>query len=243
MNQNKVNNTWEWITRISAIAAFVMSSYTFYDSWQTKNLTLDFSAKDLVDQAWDKLGGKEGSTSLNSKMIKKSPERVILAERLLNKSIRIKPTTKAYRMKAIIFASQEKMEAALENYEKALEVESGDDYEDSTTLSNMGDTFRFKKNYEKAIEFYLNALKFDENNYIAHYGLGVVYFEQSNLRKSERSFKEVVEIEPIDIDANYYLGRIYHKQKEYDKAKAYYRKVLEVNPRDTQAKHFLNKIP
>ena len=58
---------------------------------------------------------------------------------------------------------------------------------------------------------------------------GIEYFKQKDFKKSEKQFKEIIEIDSNEIISNFYLGAISFEKNELDKSKTYLFKVISVD--------------
>jgi tetratricopeptide (TPR) repeat protein len=122
-----------------------------------------------------------------------------------------------------------KYDSAIENYEKALELNPK--YVD--VLNNLGLIYDKLENYQKAIFYYQNALEIKPDYAIAHYNTGLAYYKLKNYSKAIEFYKKAIELKPTYDKALYALGLVYYYQNNYPEAEYYYLKSVEVNPKYT----------
>ena len=132
-------------------------------------------------------------------------------------------------------------ETSIENYQSALLLakEQSNKAQQASILKSIGTTYLVKIiNYEKAIEYYTNALVLyfqihDSNAVAACYNnIGVTYnrwgqYDSAiqNHMKQLRLNEDIKNLSGISY-ANNNIGNIYHNLKEYNNALEYYRKSL-----------------
>ena len=92
-----------------------------------------------------------------------------------------------------------------------------------------------KKEFERAIQAYLNAIKLKPDNFKAYYNLGLVYAELGEYGNEIQAYIKALELNPDFIEADYNLGNSYLKLGENDKAIQTFQKVLNSNPMDFRA--------
>ena len=82
---------------------------------------------------------------------------------------------------------------------------------------------QYRKEYDKAEEYFLKAIELGNTN--AFNNLGVLYFNQEKYDKAEKYYLQA--IDKGNNDALFNLGILYSKQKEYEKAEKYYLEAIE----------------
>jgi tetratricopeptide (TPR) repeat protein len=99
----------------------------------------------------------------------------------------------------------------------------------SVALS-LGDDLKQKGDYVEAIKAYEDALKLDSHKSLAHYRLGEVFFQQSNLQSAANSFRDALNGDKnpkwIEVWCYIYLGKIYDILGQRQRAMAEYNKAL-----------------
>lgn len=74
------------------------------------------------------------------------------------------------------------------------------------------------KNLPDATESFLMATKLDHNNDRAWFGLGQIYFSQSQFNKAIDAFSKAVNISRTDAEYQAFLGKAYLEVRQYGKA-------------------------
>ena len=103
------------------------------------------------------------------------------------------------------------------------------DYINPNTLATLGYFYIVVKNYEKAEEITLLALKDNENYYPAWDNMGQIYLEQNDYDKAKEYFEKSISINPKSVDSLYHLGIIEEAKENKEKAKEYFKKALGCN--------------
>jgi tetratricopeptide (TPR) repeat protein len=78
---------------------------------------------------------------------------------------------------------------------------------------NLGNTYRTKGDYDRAIEAYKEAIKLDPDDAKAHHVLGVTYHIKEenahyNYDKAIEAYKEAIKLDPDYVNAHYNLDKL-----------------------------------
>ena len=68
----------------------------------------------------------------------------------------------------------------------------------------LGKIYQNLKKTEEAIEEYTNCIKYDSENYKAHFQIGLIFYMKSELIMARQMFEHCLKIEP-----DYVLGKFY----------------------------------
>jgi tetratricopeptide (TPR) repeat protein len=102
--------------------------------------------------------------------------------------------------------------------------------------ASRGNLHLKRKEYNSAEFEYDSALKLDEENVRAHYGLGKLHLEQGNQEKAREIFRQLSQIEALFEEDNKHIfnefGIDLRLNKMYDEAIANYTKALEISTHD-----------
>jgi tetratricopeptide (TPR) repeat protein len=105
------------------------------------------------------------------------------------------------------------------------------DNEVVTRNIEQGDKYRNHQQYQKAIEFYREALENDPYNLDAYYGIGYSNLKMGLHTHAIESFVVAVKIDPCDPESHYNLGIVYFLMKEKVPAFEQY-KILKILDND-----------
>lgn len=139
--------------------------------------------------------------------------------------------TGAYILLGDINENKNKIEEAIRNYEKALEIEPQND------MAKAKYTYLLVKNdqYDKAITS-LSELQKQMEHFINPAQLeimvdtGILLAEKNELESALAVLQKVVEISPSHPEAWLNLGMVYLKYGQIDKAQEHYQKAIEIDP-------------
>ena len=109
-------------------------------------------------------------------------------------------------------------------------------------LLNNGNKAYKRGDLEKATQYYLKAVKFDEQFYLAFYQLGVLEKKMGNSDLAISYFNKAIEIKPDFHKAWFTLGTSYEADNNLDSAIVKYNKAIELNPGYTKAYNNLGNI-
>lgn len=95
-------------------------------------------------------------------------------------------------------------------------------------------------NYLKAIEYFNEAIKIKNDDYLAYQYLAFSYFSiddgsTESYSKIQKNAEKSIELNKDAIDSYILLGQLYYKSKLYDKAKETFQKALSINPKKVEA--------
>ena len=109
-------------------------------------------------------------------------------------------------------------------------------------LLNNGNKAYKRGDIEKASQYYLKAVTFDEQFYLAFYQLGVLEKKMGNSDLAISYFNKAIEIKPDFHKAWFTLGTSYEADNNLDSAIVKYNKAIELNPGYTKAYNNLGNI-
>jgi tetratricopeptide (TPR) repeat protein len=178
----------------------------------------------------------------------------------------------AYNNLGFFQSGQGKIDEAMENYRRALEINPL--YEDA--LNNMGYALAGRKRHAEAIPFYEAALRIKTNHvevhnnlgnalseigkipeamehyrYVlsqnpehadAHNNLGIALAMQGKLDEALSHFRAAIRFKPNYASAHSNLGNGLAAQRKFDEAMVEYQESLRLNPRDAQAHNNLGNV-
>ncbi|MFN3412071.1 MAG: tetratricopeptide repeat protein [Exilispira sp.] len=95
-------------------------------------------------------------------------------------------------------------------------------------------------NYLKAIEYFNEAIKIKNDDYLAYQYIAFSYFSiddgsTESYSKIQKNAEKSIELNKDAIDSYILLGQLYYKSKLYDKAKETFQKALSINPKKVSA--------
>jgi len=99
-----------------------------------------------------------------------------------------------------------------------------------------------EKNFQKAVENYLIAVKINPNSYSAYNNLGNIMFLTGNRQQAVEFYKKSIEINPNQIDSRLNLGILYYYEGKLNLAAEQFNKVLELDAKNEKAIIMLKKM-
>lgn len=116
---------------------------------------------------------------------------------------------------------------AITAFNKAISLDPGD----SGGYMGLGDVYYYgTKEYQKAINAYLNGLQLDDDNYIATYNVGWSYNELGNYNEAIRWMNQTAKIKPDYYSAYVEMGYAYYKLNQDTQSINAYQKALQYKP-------------
>lgn len=98
-----------------------------------------------------------------------------------------------------------------------------------------------KKDYNRAIEVYSEAIELNPNDYTLYNDRGLVYYTKRDYDKAIADFDKSIELHPASLTYNN-RGVAYEDKGDRENAVADYRKALQLDPDNEQANQNLEKL-
>ena len=99
-----------------------------------------------------------------------------------------------------------------------------------------------EKNFNKAIENYLQVIKINPRSYSSYNNLGNIMFVLNNIDKAIEFYKKSIEINPNQVDARINLGIAYYYQGKINLAAEEFNEVLKIDSKNEKAIFYIKKI-
>ena len=123
------------------------------------------------------------------------------------------------------FFYQEKYNKAIKTYDQYIEAYP----EDANCYFNLGLTYLKLLDEEKAITYFLEAYKYDNNHVPAIYDIADYYYKKENFEESLYYFSLLKDLDSKNPEVFYRLGILEYKINEYEKAKEHLLKAIDLD--------------
>lgn len=101
------------------------------------------------------------------------------------------------------------------------------------TLINDAKVALEKVDFSAAELLLKQAMALDDQNFLVHYLLGLVYANQNQFQQAIESFGRAVALQPNSAEANYNLALMYLSARDYQKALPFHQRSIELNPKNS----------
>ncbi len=108
--------------------------------------------------------------------------------------------------------------------------------------NNLGLTYLFRGNSEKAEESFLTALMLTPDSYEFNNNMGFLYLNTARYDEAIQYLKRATWLKPDAYISFYSLGTAYYMKRQYREAEEQFKKALEINPDFSPAKEYLEKL-
>lgn len=98
------------------------------------------------------------------------------------------------------------------------------------------------KDYQGAIDSYLQIIKSGDADSDTYAGLGMAYQANNNLDKAIESYNKAIELNNSNSNAIYYLGTAFYAKNDYAKAHEYFEKAITLDPKNKDIIQALNDL-
>jgi len=127
------------------------------------------------------------------------------------------------------------LDSAIAEFSKAASIYK--QYADA--YDQLGLAYYRKNNYEKAVEYYNIALKYNPKKATTYSNLGAIYFNSKQFEKALQVYKEAIKFNPRYADAYQNMGSTLATLGRIDEAIAAFKNGLQYEPNNPQLNKFL----
>jgi tetratricopeptide (TPR) repeat protein len=113
-------------------------------------------------------------------------------------------------------------------------IESGR-WRGKAAYNNRGNAYFAKKDYDRAIADYTEAIRLDPKYALAYSNRGTAYKAKGNYDLAIADYTEAIRLDPEDALAYFKRGNAYEARKNYDRAIADFTEAIQLNPNDANA--------
>ena len=128
----------------------------------------------------------------------------------------------------VTYLNMKKLDFALENFEKALEINPGF----NIAKEGIGRVFTEKGNKLEAVKYYEDILGKDGNNYVISLLLGKLFMEMENTEQAEACFRKCIKLSSEKSEGYAELGKLLMNRKNYEQAAKVYKTYTAINEAD-----------
>ena len=126
---------------------------------------------------------------------------------------------------AIVYASQEKHQAAIQCYKKALELSPND----ASALSNLGSSLSSIGHNEAAISTFQKAIKINPNEPLAWYNAANILCDTGEYKEALIYYERSIKLNPNYYQAYINYGKVLFELKRYSESLTFYDNALRIN--------------
>jgi tetratricopeptide (TPR) repeat protein len=105
-------------------------------------------------------------------------------------------------------------------------------------LEQAADLFRAQKDYERAIEYFREALRKDKKNPVLYNKMAMAELKSGNVRRARVDFAKAIKLNKKYADALNNLGAAYYLDSNFNEAAKYFKKAVALE--ETRATFHLN---
>lgn len=106
---------------------------------------------------------------------------------------------------------------------------------DAAGYNRRGNAWADKRDYDRAIADYSEALRINPQYAVAYYNRGLAWRNKRDYDRAIADYSEAVRINPKNADAYNNRGIVWSDKRDYDRAIADYNETLRINPMDAKA--------
>ncbi|MCA2812917.1 MAG: tetratricopeptide repeat protein [Microcystis sp. M090S1] len=150
----------------------------------------------------------------------------------ITQAIDLAPRAAWYVNRGILYRRQQKYELALDDYNKAIELNPNH----ANAYNNRGNLYQDLQKYELALDDFNKAIEINPNFAILYYNRGVLYRLQEKYDLALSDYSKAIDINPNFAEAYVNRGLLYQEdKKKYDLALSDINKAIELNPNYAEA--------
>ena len=106
----------------------------------------------------------------------------------------------------------------------------------------LGDILCSQEDFKEAINVYMDALKFNPNDYDIYYNLGIVYTRLNDFQNAKECYEMAAELNSLEHKAQFNLGKLALLYRDMDAAETYFTESLYVDELESRSYYELAKI-
>lgn len=118
---------------------------------------------------------------------------------------------------------------ALSEFEEVV-LSGAPDNDKAVALTYSGIIYDDRSEYDRAVEYFKRALKYDENNVITYRNLSIAYRHKGDLDNALEAIEEGIDLDEENVNNQLLLGNILFELGKYEKAIDQFRNVLDMSP-------------
>jgi tetratricopeptide (TPR) repeat protein len=153
------------------------------------------------------------------------------AEEALNKAIDLYPNYSYYLNLGFVYDEQNKLDKALENYNKAIDINPYF----ALAYNNRALVYDDQKKFQLALKDYNKAIEINPKLDSAYNNRGNLYQEHKKWDSALVDYNKAIEIDSINSDYYNNRGNLYQEQKKWDLALADFNKAIDINSENVLA--------
>ncbi|MCP4726963.1 MAG: tetratricopeptide repeat protein, partial [bacterium] len=123
---------------------------------------------------------------------------------------------------------------AIAEFQEVVESDASDD-DKAIALTYIGIIYDDRGDYDKAIEYYTRALRYDDKNITTYRNLSLAYKHKGDLEKAAGTIKKGLEIDANNVNNQILLGNIFYEQGNFTDAADQYEKALKLDSDNSTA--------
>jgi tetratricopeptide (TPR) repeat protein len=144
-------------------------------------------------------------------------------------------TSSDYSTRGVTYNNLELYDKAIEDYNRAIQINSGDAY----AYSNRGNTYYYLQQYDEALADHNRALQLNPNFSNAYLNRGNVYRDLNRNVEALEDYNRTLKIDPTDAQAYNNRGALYERLEHYEEALGDFAKAIRLDPNN--AKFYSNR--
>ncbi|NCR63297.1 MAG: serine protease [Microcystis aeruginosa LG11-05] len=149
----------------------------------------------------------------------------------ITQAINLAPRAAWYYNRGILYYNQQKYKLALDDYNKAIELNPN--Y--ALAYYNRGNIYYDQQKYDLALSDYNQAIKINSDFAEAYNNRGNLYRRQQKYKLALDDYNQAIKINPNLAGAYVNRGLHYYNQQKYELALADFNKAIEINPNLAEA--------
>jgi len=138
----------------------------------------------------------------------------------------------------VLFANQERLEEAAQQYAKVLQTDPAN----LGALSELAELYILQEKLEEGLAVYQRLIQERPDSPVLHFTLGVLYAKAEQWPGAIEHLSRAVELDPGNLEARLGLAVSYELAGQVEQARQEFLKALELEPANTQLIYYLARI-
>lgn len=183
----------DWVAFVLALVGATLGVFGYFNSRENTSLSRRLEATALLNEAWDLLGGNEGTNKVNPEKLVRSPYELEKASRKIKRAKQLAPEdARVYWTEASLAYATGKIEECIQLNRKAIQL----DPTSNIPHNNLGMVFLRQGRFSEAEDEFRQAALLDKSDSLPHSNLCFLYWKVGKFNEASDKCEQALKIDP-----------------------------------------------
>ncbi|HEX8282035.1 MAG TPA: tetratricopeptide repeat protein [Pyrinomonadaceae bacterium] len=183
----------DWVSFVLALLGATLGLFGYINSRENASLTRRLEADTLLNEAWDLLGGREGSREIDLEKFIKSSYELEKAKRKIDRAKELAPEyAKVYWTESSLAYAKGQSEESIQLARKAIQL----DPTSSIPHNKIGMVLASQEKFNEAADALKQAALLDSSDPAPHSNLCFIYWKLGKLNEASDECEQALKVDP-----------------------------------------------